>query len=157
MPLNDDTVAKKKNQEAWNALRRFSQPLLVVSCIGTLFVKLHEVSANGNYNSLVEPAVSFPLAGIALASCVNFSVDEPSEIIKNYLFFGAKGLLVSLAILLSDPSSLLFSKLNEGWLKDIFTGNMLHYQHGFGFRTMVLFHTLNLFTNSYLVKMIYGL
>ncbi len=149
-------VAQQKNKEAWNSLRKFAQPLIVVSCIGAAVVKLHEISIANNYSDLVEPAVSFPLAGLALASCINFSVDDPEELIKNYLFFAAKGLLVSAAIVLSDPSQIFFSKLNEGWLKDIFTGNMLHQQHGFGFRTMVLFHTLNLFTNSRLVKLIYG-
>jgi hypothetical protein len=164
-PVDDDSdveeddntkVAQKKNTEAWNALKRFGQPLIVVSCVGAGVLELRKAGFTGDYGSLIEPAVSFPLAGLALASCVNFSVDDPAEIFKNYAFFAAKGLLVSTAIVLSDPSKIFFSKLNEGWLKDIFTGNMLHEQHGFGFRTMVLFHTINLFTNSRLVKLIYG-
>lgn len=149
-------IAKRKNQEAWNSLRRFGQPLIVVAIIGSLFVEIHNRCKTGGYHELTEPILTFPLAGLALASCVNFSVDNPEEILRNYMYFFAKGLLVSSAILFAGPIEVFFCKLNEGWLKDIFTGNMLHSKHGFGFRTMVLFHTLNLFLNNQLTKFIYG-
>jgi hypothetical protein len=150
-----DKFAQEKNKQAWNSLRRFGQPLAMISVIGASVVKLHEISQTNGYNNLIEPAVSFPLAGLAIASVMNIDIDDPMEMAKNYAYMFAKGLLVSTAIFLSDPSAVFFTKLNEGWFKDIFTGNMLHQNHGFGFRTMVLFHTLNLFTNSSLVKFIY--
>ncbi len=122
--------------------------------MGAAVVQLHKLTDNG-HNTLIEPVLSFPLAGLAIASCVNIEINDQEELLKNYAFYFAKGLIVSLAILLAGPSELFFEKLNEGWFKDVFTGNMLHGEHGFGFRTMVLFHTINLFTNSKLVKLIY--
>jgi hypothetical protein len=152
---NADKFTQQKNKQAWNSLRRFGQPLAMISVIGATVVKFHEISKINGYNELIEPVISFPLAGLAIASVMNIDIDEPMEMAKNYAYMFAKGLLVSIAIFLSDPSAIFFTKLNEGWFKDIFTGNMLHLNHGFGFRTMVLFHTLNLFTNSSLVKFIY--
>jgi hypothetical protein len=149
-------VAQQKNKEAWNALRRFGQPLIVVTVIGTIVQTLHERCSDGQYNKLLEPAVSFPLAGLALAACVNFSNDNIDEILKNYAYFFAKGLFVSAAMALSNPSEIIYSKLNEGWLKNVFQGNMLNPEYGFGLRMMVLFHTINLFANSRLTKWIYG-
>jgi hypothetical protein len=149
-------IAQEKNRAAWNSLRRFGQPLATISCIGAFVVKFHEISVANGYNDLVEAAVSFPLATIAIASVMNIDIDDIDEMLKNYVFMFAKGLLVSLSIFLSNPSAVFFTKLNEGWFKDIFTGNMLHEKHGFGFRTMVLFHTFNLFTNAALVRAVYG-
>jgi len=153
---NANKIAQEKNKHAWNSLRRFSQPLILISCIGASVVKLHKISSDNGYDELIEPAISFPLAGLAIASVMNIDIDDLPEMVKNYAFMFAKGFLVSIAIFLSNPSEVFFIKLNEGWFKDIFTGNMLHLNHGFGFRTMVIFHTLNLFTNSLLVKFIYG-
>jgi uncharacterized membrane protein len=149
-------VTKQKNKEAWASLSRFARPLLIISLAGINISNLHRLSIRKKWPDLVEPILSFPLAGIVLASCVNVDVWDKKEVVRNYIYFLAKGLLVSLAIMLSNPSKLFFKKLNQGWLKDIFTGNMLHKTHGFGFRTMVIFHSLNLFWNDKLVKLVYG-
>jgi len=152
-------VAQEKNKQAWNSLRRFGQPLAIISCVGASVVKFHEVSLCNNYNPLFEAMVAVPLAGLAIASVMNIDIDEPDEMAKNYAYLFIKGLWVSAGIFLANPSAVFFQKLNEGWFKDVFTGSMLNETPvtlGFGLRMMVFFHTINLFSNGRLVKFIYG-
>ncbi len=146
---------KQKNIQAWAALRQFVQPALVASVIG-LFLKELAVSQVSKDYPLLEPMVSFPLAGLAVASLVNAGVLDLQMVVKNYMFFFLKGLMVSIAIFLSSPVAYLFVRLNEGWMKDIFSGNLLHPVHGTGMRTMVIFHSLNLFISEELTRFVYG-
>ena len=158
---NDITInefTKQKNEDAWRSLQRFAQPLMVVSFVGVLIQNIHQKYPAYGYDPLIEPALSFPLAALALASCVNFDADF-NQVLSNYVYYFSKGLLVSIAIIASGPggpSEFMFTKLNEGWLRDVFTGNLLLPEHGTGFRTMILFHTLNLFLNEYMVQFAYG-
>ncbi len=151
----EDDFSKSKNLQAWNALRQFAQPAIIATSIGMLLKELSHSEFCRDHR-LLEPAISFPLAGIALASLINVSEPDATVAVKNYLFFGLKGLLVSIAIILSGPSSFLFEKLNEGWMKDVFSGNLLHLVHGTGLRTMVLFHSMDKFMNEKIVKFVYG-
>lgn len=151
---NADEIAKIKNAQAWDALRKFGQPLVMITMIGSVIININSQKFS---NDLIQPALTFPLASLALASCVNFAEEDLSMTLRNYAFYFCKGLLVSAAIMASNPSEILFLKLNEGWMKDIFTGNMLHQIYGNGYRTLVLFHTLNLFLNKHIVKFCYGI
>ncbi len=147
-------IARQKNTQAWNALQKFGKPLLAVKLAALANNKIcnHELVKG----SLLEPAISFPLAALALAAIVNAREDDESKALNNYAFFIAKGLFASAAVLASDPCGRFFQKLNEGWFKDLFTSNFVHEKHGTGFRTLVLFHTLNLFLNDPLVRLVYG-
>ncbi len=146
-------IAQEKNTQAWDALRRFGQPLSVISSLGYCFLQVQ--SKYNDSTNLIVPAVSFPLAALAIASVMNFDVRDFKMMLKNYAYMLCKGLLVSLAIFLAVPALVFFTKLNEVWFKDIFTGNMLHPLHGFGFRVLVIFHSINLVVNDTLVKLIY--
>ena len=152
-------IAQEKNKQAWNSLRRFGQPLAIISCIGATVVKFHEISARNQYDPLIEAMVAVPLAGLAVASVMNIDIDDIQEMGKNYAYMFVKGLWMSAGIFLAGPSEVFFQKLNEGWFKDVFTGSWLNETPvtlGFALRMATFFHTINLFTNSKLSKFIYG-
>ena len=149
-------ISKQKTLETWDSFRRFGQPLIVISCVGPLLIELHKKCLPLDHGDVIEPAIAFPLAAIAIASCVNFAEIDISQVIRNYIFYILKGLVLAAAVVGSIPSRFIFETLNEGWLRDIFTGTLLHEKNGTGFRTLVLFHTFNLFLNSYIVKFAYG-
>lgn len=148
-PLSNNEITRMKNAQIWETFRKFGHPLLVISSIGQIIIYLH---AQNFSNNLIEPAITFPLVALGIASCVNISEDNIPMIIRNYGFYFCKGLLISLSVLLSDPIKYMFINLNEGWFRNMFVGTMLHAEHGAGFRTMVLFHTLNLFLNDRLIN-----
>jgi hypothetical protein len=150
---DEDAVAANKNKEAWAALWKFGQPMAVVSFVGAAVLKIGEQKFE---NTLIGPMLTFPLAAIALASLINFDVKDFKVMARNYVYYTAKGLIVSAALFLAGPSEHLFKKLNEQWLRDVFTENLLQPANGASMRALVIFHSLNLALHPYLVGFVYG-
>ena len=152
-PDEDDDahrLAQQKNAQAWNALRRFGQPVCVALAVGRTVMGIHNHFA-GSENILIEPALTWPLVGLAIASCVNSAEDDPRQSIRNYVYYGMIGLLASAATITSNGTQFFFEQLNEGWLKNVFTGTFLHPQDGsWILHDGCLPHSLSILAKGYL-------
>lgn len=153
--VDTDEIARRKNREGWRTLRQFGQPAFIVGVLGMMLYQIHIYCAEQNY-TLLPQLVSFPFAGLAIASFVNFNLEDYEPMLRNYLFYGSKGLLVAIAVFCAGPSEMFFQKLNDKWFENIFLDNMLHKENGFGYRTMALFLGMDRILNHHIVAAIYG-
>lgn len=151
-----EAIARERNSDAWRGLWQFGQPVTVISIVGAACVKIHSVYGEHWAGTVYEPCVTVPLAMLAVASVASFAETDSHVIARNYAFYFCKGLLTSLALLSSIPLFIFFSKLNENWFRDVFTGNMLHDSMGAGLRTLAAWRAIDLATNTRLVQWIYG-
>jgi hypothetical protein len=151
-----EEIARNKNAQAWRGLYTFSQPVAVITLVGTACAQIHEMYGEQWKETVYEPCLTVPLAFLAIASVVSFAETDFRKLQSDYAFFFAKGLLTSLALLLSIPLALFFEKLNAQWFQGVFTGNVLHPVMGSGLRTLAVWRSLDLLLNAHLVRAIYG-
>jgi hypothetical protein len=155
-PEDEDKVnklAQHKNAQAWDGLRKFSQPVIVAAGVGRLVLEISCKFVPPEYNNLIAPALTFPLVGVAVASCVNISEND----FRNYIYYSLIGCIASISVIVAPSTQYFFHELNHGWLKDVFTTTLLHPQHGIGFSTMVVFHSLYLFLQKKIFKFAFSL
>lgn len=154
--LSAQEGAELKNAEAWGALVQFGQPIFVISLVAIFTPWSYTYCKANEYDNLVQVMISVPLSLLAIASVINSKLTDPFLMFKNYLYYFLHGLIISFALYAAVPLYFVFLKLNEGWFRDVFTGNMLDPVFGFGLRMYIVGHSLQLFLGKYIYDLIYN-
>ena len=145
-------VAREMNKNMWGSMvRQLGQPFLVISIVGAIASRLHDYFGE-NATNMIEPIVGCPLVGLCLAAIMNMNILDYNAILKNYVFMFLKGCEVSGSILLAEAIKFILVELNTSLLRNIFSGTALHPWFGFGLRLTLIFHTVDLFGNTWLVN-----
>lgn len=144
-----DEIAREKNGELWVSLFRVGLPLAIVSFTAMIVPWLRMTY----HSHLLEAMVTSPLALVCVASWKHMGSSDWKGIFNDLAFHFCKGLIISAALGLGGPSSVLFERMNAGVLGGSFDGNLVSAELGFTLRTLVFYKTIDSTLNPYLVDM----